>query len=60
MRSPVQVPGLLIHCFLQAGSCIQDLLDRGGYTKWPCLGEVPCHLKKKKGKRLCSNPLHCS
>lgn len=52
MRSPVQVPGLLIHCFLQAGSCIQDLLDRGGYTKWPCLGEVPCHLKKKKREKV--------
>ena len=43
MRFPVQVPGLLTRGFLQAGSCIRDLLDMGGYTKWLCLEEVPCH-----------------
>ena len=37
--------------FLQAGSCTRGLLDRGGYTKWSCLEEVPHHEKKRLGGR---------
>ena len=30
-------------------SCIHGFLLRGG-SKWPCLGEVPYHQKRKKKK----------
>jgi hypothetical protein len=31
---------------------VRGLPDKGGFTKWPCLGGVPRHHKRKKKKKM--------